>query len=917
MLSFIQISGVREYEISIEIDQDTLRSYGLSLPQIAQIIGANSLDLPGGDIDTGERQTLLRVEGEGLTGRDYADIILIGTEAGAQIRLGDIARIEDGFRDTGLITRYNSQPAALIEIFRTGDEQVLQIADTVQRYLKRLRQDLPAGVTAEIWRSDAEQFRSRRKLRLTNGAIGAVLVLVALGLFLRLRVAFWVAVGIVVSFVGTLAVMNFFGLSINQLSMFGFILALGIVVDDAIIVGENIHAEQESSGADGMTAAIKGAQRVALPVIFAVSTTIIAFSPLLNLPGNIGKLLTDIPVVVISVLILSVVESLLILPHHLSGMGEAKAPKSRVMRWVMAVKDWFDRQLKAFVNGPLDRAARFSTHHYGVVLAGFLAAFILTGGLFAGGYLRFVFFPDIQGDIVTAQFAMPVGTTEEETLKLAQRLVQGGTQAAHRLVEERGEQGMDTSAAAGNAPLGAPGNRLIKAVYVSVGRQAQAGGPNQGSGSGFVTPSSGSVRFKLSDPNRRQISAKDFADAWRRAIGRVPTADYVSFSASLVGVGSPVSVELSHPDGAVLNRLVERVKSKLQTVNGVYDIYDTQEECQQELQLRQLDQARSSDLSLQQVANQVRAAFFGAEALRVQRGREEVRVYVRLPDQERDSIADIYDYRIRAGADTRIPLGEVAQVSFDAGPSSINRRNGRRIITVNGNVHVGISTGQEVTALLQAGLLPELKQEYPDMQYSFAGAQREQQRTLPALFQSFALALFAIYTLLAVSFRSYVQPFIILLVIPFGLIGAALGHLILGIDVTFLSLFGLVGLTGVVVNDALILLDFANARRLAGEPMAQAVIAATKSRFRPILLTSVTTFLGVAPIVFSQSVQAKFLVPMAASIAFGILFASILQMLLVPALTQAQFDGQRWVADRFFGKRDVAVVRGAPGGGAG
>jgi len=914
VISFVRTAGVRDYEISIEVPQDTLRAYGLSLPEVARIVAANSLDLPGGDIDTGSDQILVRVEGEALDRRDFADILLIATEAGAQIRLGDIARIDDGFRDTGLITEYNGKPAAVVEVFRTGDEQVLRIAEAVQTYLEELRRTLPEGVNVDVWQSEAEQLRSRLDLLISNALIGAALVVITLALFLQLRVAFWVGFGIVVSFVGTFGVMSLAGLSINQMSLFGFILAVGIVVDDAIVVGENIHARREA-GDSGLDAAIRGTRRVSVPVVFAVATTVLAFLPLLFLPGTVGKFLVDIPIVVISVLGISLIESLFILPHHLSGLKQP-TPRTRIMQGVHRVKGWFDARLKSFVNGPVDRTVRFATLHYGVVLAGCLSALILTIALFAGGYIKFVFFPEIQGQYVTARYEMPVGSTEEVTLDLARRLVEGGRQAADELVREQsGDTGVDDRSAEGG-PLTGPGAAIVEAWYVNVGVQPQEGGP-EGGGTQVTTPNTGAVRFKLSDPDTREITSRQFEDAWREAVGPVPTADYVSFSASLVDVGNPVSVELSHPDATSLDRAVEQVKRELRSINGVYDVYDTQEEGQQELEIRLLPQARSFGITLQDLADQVRGAFFGAEALRLQRGREEVRVYVRLPEGERDSIADLYDYRIQGPDGGRIPLAEVAEVTYGSGPSAIQRRNGRRIVSINGDVQDGVTTGQEVTARLRTEILPRLQEEFPELTFEFGGEQREQGQTLPALLRNFAIALFAIYALLAVSFRSYVQPLVILAVVPFGLIGAALGHLALGLDITFLSLFGIVGLSGVVINDALILMDFANAARLKGAEMRDAVIDAAKSRFRPILLTSVTTALGVGPIIVSQSVQAQFLVPLAVSIAFGILFATVLQMVMVPALAQAQYDGQRWLAARFMGRRDAKVVHGAPGGGSG
>jgi len=905
-ISLVETSGVRDDEISIEVPRDVLRAYGLSLTEIARRVGANSVDLPSGDIETGEQQILVRVEGQNYDHQDYADIVLIGSTEGAQIRLGDIAEIEDGFRDTGLETYYNGEPAAIVQVFRVGQEQVLTIEEEVKAYLDRLRPTLPAGVRVDLWQNDAEQLRSRLNLLIENALIGAVLVMICLALFLRLQVAFWVGFGIVIAFVGTFAVMKLVGTSINQMSLFGFILAVGIVVDDAIVVGENIHAQRED-GVEGLVAAIRGAQRVAVPVVYAVTTTILAFAPLLFVPGTIGKFLSDIPIVVIAVLTLSLVESLLILPHHLSRMKAREESRNRVLGTVYRVKGRFDQGLKRFTNGPLNRALRFATRHYMVVIAGALASLFLTIGLFLGGYVRFVFFPQIRGEFVNAQFEMPVGTTEEVTRRIAERLVEGGRQAARTLVKEQGGQGDSTGA-------------LVEGIYVTIGTTPQEGGP-EGQGRQFVNPAAAGVRFKLSDPDSRAVTSRQFEEAWREAVGPVPTADYVSFSSSLVDIGSAVSVELSAPDTAALERAVEEVKRELRTMQGVFDIYDTQEDGQQELELALLPQARSFGLFLEDLADQVRAAFFGAEALRIQRGREEVRVYVRLPETERDSIADLSDYRIRGGprGDLAIPLSEVAELTYATGPSTINRRNGRRIISVNASVQEGVATGQEITGRLRSEVLPRIRDGMPDLDYSFGGEQREQQRTLPALFRNFAITLFAIYALLAVSFRSYVQPLIILAVVPFGMVGAVLGHLLMGLDITFLSLFGIVGLSGVVINDALILLDFVNARRLDGVRMRDAVIDGARSRFRPILLTSVTTFLGVAPIILSQAVQAQFLIPLAVSIAAGILVATLIQMLLVPALTMAQFDAQRWLVSTWSGRdrQKVQVVHNSPGGGGG
>ncbi|MEE4207374.1 MAG: efflux RND transporter permease subunit [Erythrobacter sp.] len=896
-ISLVEVSGVRDDEIAIEVSKEQLQAYDLSLPEIAQRIGQKSVDLPAGDVETEGEDILVRVEAQNYSRAAFEDIVLVASEAGAQVRLGDIATVTDGFRDSGLVTRFAGQPAAAVQVFRVGDEQALSVAAEVESYIAEQRDSLPPGVSVAIWQNEANELRSRLSLLVESAILGAILVIVTLALFLDLRVAFWVSFGIVVSFVGTFAVMGLADLSINQLSLFGFILALGILVDDAVVVGENIYAEREK-GASGIEAAVKGAQRVVRPVVFAILTTMTAFSLLVFLPGTTGKFLYAIPVIVIIALGLSLVESLFILPHHLSGMKDGDSDNP-VLRGHAKLRAWFDERLARFRDGPLDKAVRFAVAHYMVVMAGVAGLFAVVAVLFAAGYIKFIFFPQIEGQFVTAELEMPQGTPAPVTLAVADYVREAGERVAAEFEEGRSDED-------GEAPP-----PLLEGTYTTIGRVPQSGGGPGGGATPFVQPSVATIRFKLSDPDMREITSRAFQEKLREEVGEVAGARSLSYSASLVSVGAPVVAELSADTEAELRRAVDEVRAALAEEAGVVEIRDDLTEGQRELELELLPQARNFGLARQDLARQVRAATFGTEAVRIQRGREEVRVYVRLPEAERDALEDLSDYRIRPpGSPASIPFGEVAEIEYGSAPSTIDRRGGRRIITVTADVLPGVTTGSEVTAKLEREVLPALRQDIPSLDWTFGGEQREQGEVVPALLRNLVLALFAIYALLAVPLRSYTQPLVILSAVPLGLVGAVFGHLLLGLDLTILSLFGIVGLAGVVINDALLLVDFMNERRIEGEEMSTAIIEAAKSRWRPILLTSMTTFFGILPLIAAQSVQARFLVPLAASVAFGVLFATFVQMVVVTALAKAHADASVAVKSRLKGKRaeEVEVV---------
>lgn len=899
-ISYVETSAIRNYEIYADVPQSRLRALGLSLPQVAQIVGQSSLDTPAGAIETGTEEVRVRTIGQNYDQQDFENILVLTTQDGATLTLGDIADVQDGFEDADLITRFNDSPVAFVDVYRTSDERVLDVAEAAKTLIEN-DFDLPAGVDYAIWEDSSELLQDRLDLLLRNAALGLILVLAALTLFLDLRLAMWTAVGIGATFVGAIFILDWAGSSINMFSLFGFILALGLVVDDAVVVGENIYAERER-GRTGIGAAIAGSQRVKVPVFFAVATTVTAFLPLLAVGGVIGKILADIPLVVIAVLSLSLVEALYVLPHHLSTLPDpGHKPGNPVTRFFARMQAWVDARFKSFVDGPLDRALKFVVAMPYLVLASGVALLILFVAMLPAGIIKFSFFPEIEGDIVTATLEMPSGTTVERTAAITERIEAAADRAIARFDAEPpgGETENETA-----GPDGAP--YFVEALYTTIGLAQTGGGP--GGPQSTIRPNLANVQLSLIPSAQRDISASQIEEAWREELGEVPEARSLTISSSLLGVGEPVNVQLNHPDEATLDLASDRLMNELSRVGGVFDIESDQDAGQQEIELRLKPSARTLGVTLQDVASQVRAAFFGAEAVRVQRGREDVRVYIRLPEEERDSIADIERYRVRVPGG-EVALSSLAEVSFGEAPSVIRREDGQRITTITADVDDDTITGQEVANLLDREIMPQLIADYPALQYDFGGEQEEQQESFGDLGSAFLLALVAIYALLAVPFRSYIQPLIIMAAIPFGMIGALIGHLLLGIPLGILSMFGIIALSGVIINGALVLIDFLNENLANGMEPGEAVIDAAKSRFRPIMLTAITTFLGVAPITFETSLQAQFLIPMSASLGFGVLFGTVLLILLIPALAMIQMRAVARI-ERWRGKRREQIDPG-------
>ncbi len=870
-VSQVEISGVRNYEISIEAPLRQLRALGLTLSDIAGAVRRSSLDLSAGSIDTRESQVRVRTLGQRYEQQEFEDVVVLSRPDGTVVRLGDIAEVRDGFQDIDLIVRHEDQPAVFIEVYRADDEKVMSVANAVQEHIANdVTPSLPDGVGVTIWNDESSVYAERAALLIKNGLLGLLLVLIALGLFLEIRLAVWVAAGLLISGIGALAVMFALDLAINTISLFSFVLAIGIVVDDAIVVADHIYSERKR-GTPGVVAAIRGTRRIVVPLTFAVLTSVAAFIPLLFIPGGIGEIWGALPVILISMLLFSLVESVFVLPNHLSHLRDpARAPTNPVERLIKRIQGGVDFGLNRFVQGPLDRGLQFATDQPAVTMAGAVGLLILSISLLPAGIVPTTFADVVEGDFATASLEMLDGTTAERTYEVAQELEAAGRRVIERLSRDR--------------PPDAP--PLLSGVTVTVGQRPRVEGGGL-SPEPSLNPEANvaTIDFKLLSAQQRQISSGEVVQAWREEVGVLPYVRGITFSGEIIDLGSPVAAVLSHPEPARLVDAAETVVNGLQGLGGVFDIRSDHTPGVPEIRLELRPEAETLGLTVDQLAGQARDAFFGSEALRVQRGGEEVRVYVRLPADERNAITDIEGYLLRTPNGAEVPLHQVASLSSGKSPPAIRREDGQRVATVTADVDSTVITGGEANGILEDTILAELVAADPELSYSFGGEQQQQIESLDSLYRGFAIALLLIFALLAIPLRSYTKPFIIMAVIPFGFIGVILGHLILGIEMSAVSFMGIFGLSGVVVNDSLVMIDFIDQKLREGAPARTAIIEGAKGRFRPIMLTSVTTFLGFTPLILEPAIQAQFLVPFAASLGCGIVITTAILMFVVPALS--------------------------------
>jgi len=861
-VSQADLDYVRPYEISIEMSEQALRRYGITFEQVAAAVRSSSLDLPGGSLKTEGGEILLRSKGQAYYGDEFESIVVLTRGDGTIVTLGEIARVVDGFKDDDMRVYLDGQPAVVVRAYRVGDEDTLVLARVVKAYLEGARLELPEGLELTIFNDESEELRERIGTLWQNAAWGLAFVLIVLALVLRFRVAFWVAAGIPIALLGAVMLFPTLDYAISSLSVMGFLLVLGIVVDDAIIVGERVYARRQE-GEPGREAAVEGTLDVAVPVIFGVLTTVAAFSPLVLVPGRMGQIFGVLGGTVIVCLLLSLVEAQLILPAHLAhwlrGSNEALASgKSRI-------QERLGGGLERFVAQRYQPALERVLEWRYLATAGAIGVLILTAGLFASGRVTFQFFPGIEGDRVYATVTLPQGTPLAHT-EAAVRQLEASAEALRAELDREG---------------GSAGS-VVTHVLSSIGKQAtRRHGPPRPSLSGGGTHLA-QVVLDLVPWNARDVTSGEVTQRWRELTGPIPDAVEVSFDSKAMHAGDAIALQLSGDDTNELAAAAAELRAKLGTYDGVFDIADSLRAGKQEIKLRLLPEAKPLGITQSDLARQVRTAFYGIEVQRIQREQDDVRVMLRYPKEERRSLGDLENMRIRAPDGTEIPFAAVAQAELGRGFATIRRTDGRRVVTVTADVDRSVVTPEEIMASLRQGPLPQLLAQHPEIALSLEGEQRERVKAMTGLAWGFLMALGAIYVLLAIPLRSYAQPVIIMAAIPFGSVGAVLGHFIMGWDLVFFSLLGIVALSGVVVNDSLVLVDFINRKRDEGLPLEEAVRIAGMTRFRPIFLTSATTFVGLAPLMFNSSEATFFVVPIAISLAYGVLVATTITLFIVP-----------------------------------
>jgi len=854
-ISQVEIDGTRNPEITIEVSQQDLRRYGITLDDIAARLRNSTVELPGGGLKTETGEILLRMTERRDFGREFGRIPIITGADGSQVLLEDIAEVRDGLEERDRYALYNGKPAVMLEVYRVGDQTPIEVADATKLILEDIKLDLPEGVQAAVRRNMADIYRQRAELLLRNGALGLILVLLLLGVFLELRLAFWVMMGIPISFLGSLLLMPVTGLSINMITMFAYIVTLGIVVDDAIVVGENVHRHHQE-GMPLLNAAVTGVKEMAMPVSFSILTNMVAFLPIYFLSGMMGRIMGMLPVIVISVFLISWIESVFVLPAHLGHHAERQRHglnawiHSRQRRFSDWFRGWVRNRYTPFLSRCLD-------HRY-LVVAAATAILAVTLGYVFSGRMGFELFPRVESDFAYVSASLPYGSPIERTGALAERM----TAAALRVAHESGHP------------------ELVEGVFANVGR--------------FGTHSL-DIRTYLAPADIRKhiMGTEEFVRRWRDAVGNVKGVEFIRFQSDRGGPGSgmALTIELAHGNVATLEKAAADLATALESFPRVTDVDDGFQFGKEQLSFRINSAGRSLGLAARDVARQVRGAYEGVRVLRQQRGRSEMTVTVRLPKQERISEGNLDNLVLRTPNGGEVPLKDVVTVERGRAYTSISHRNGRRTMRVTADVRPRPAAGQVIEAL-NSDALPTLTRRYPGLTHSYEGHQAHARESFGSLWRSLPIALAAIFALLAVPFRSYIQPLIVMISIPFGIVGAVVGHLIMGYSLSMMGIIGMVALSGVVVNDSLIFVDFANRRRRAGVELKQALLDAGTIRFRPILLTTLTTFGGLAPMIFETSRQARFLIPMALSLGYGLVFATGITLLLVPLLYMISEDAR-------------------------
>ena len=885
--------GDRPFEISVEVSEQTLRKYGLTMSEVSQAIKNSSVDLPGGTIKASGGDILLRTEGQVYTGDQFGQLVLRTFADGTRLTLADIATIRDGFAETDGWGRFNGEPTATVQVTSTGDQNELETARVVNEYIEKKRETLPPGVKITPWVQLSYYLEARLDMMLENMLMGAILVFLVLSLFLRMKVAFWVIIGLPITFLGCIWLMPYWPVTINMISLFGFIIVLGIVVDDAIIIGESIYTKVRADG-HNLDNVIRGAHRVAIPATFGVLTTIAAFAPMLFVGGIVGPFFEAMAVVVALCLIFSLVESKLILPAHLV---QARIPPvdeddlfnpqrpigffERIPRFFLKIQRRVQHGLYKLIHDIYRPWLERALDARGLTLSIFFAVLLFTSlGLVGSGLARFNIFPQFASDFIRVDFQMQAGSSAEARNEAARRI----EQAILTMKAEHAAENPD-------------GVELFEHIGV------------------FTNGETGGQMWVELPKKNAPFTHTELADRWRERVGEIAGIKELKFQgAGHIGGDADLSFRLSGSNYESLERAAEELGDALGAYEGIFDVRNSALAGGNEIKLKIKPEAEALGLNMTSLGRQVRQAFYGEEAQRIQRGKDEIKVMVRYPREQRQSVANLENMRIRTPSGDEVPFESVAEVSFGQGYSQISRLNRERTVTVSANIDPDVVEPREIISRLDEEFIPGLLSRYPGVTYALEGASEETQEFLANLGIASIVALFLIYALIAIPLHSYSQPLLIMSVIPFGIIGAVIGHVVMGMSISMFSLFGIIALSGVVVNDSLILVDFINKARIRGVPMRQAVIDAGTQRFRAIMLTSFTTAAGLTPILLERSVHAQAVIPTAISLSFGIIFATVITLFLIPALYMLQQDGLRLFREKWdllLGRPDPREAREA------
>ncbi|WP_456867028.1 efflux RND transporter permease subunit [Galbibacter sp. BG1] len=861
----VELGYVPEYETRIEISRHNLQQYQLTLGQVANIIANSSEDVPAGAVETQAGEILLRMQERKQWAREFGEITIISSQSGAQLKLADIATITDGFEETGFHGQFNQTASIDLEIFRVGDQSPLDIEKTVLQILDDFQ--LPPGVKYRIDSNRAEDYRERLSLLTENGIMAIFIVLIILGFFLEYRLAFWVMIGMTVSFIGGMIFLPLIGVSINMISMFGFLVVMGIVVDDAIVVGENVY-EYRQQGLSPIKAAIEGTKDVSRPVVFSIITTIIAFVPLLFMPGETGKFWKPLPAVVIVILAVSLLEALFILPSHLAHLK-----KKKKKGWILKLENWqgkfahgFNKIIDTYYRPFLDKCLKFRY----VTLSIAIAILIIVGGYGYSDHMGMIMMPEVAADEIEAGVRLPVGTTPDQAEAVAKEI----TSATQHMFDEH------------------------NLYEVAEGIKTNVRGQN------FID-----VEIVMLPPDQRDMTAGEVIELWRDNIGDITGVDQITFEAERGpgGAQQSISVDLSHVEIEVLERASQDFVEKMRAFENTRDVNDNYNKGKLQYDFKLLPAGRNLGLTSSEVGRQVRNAFFGALSMRQLRTINEVEIRVKLPLHERKDIQHLENLLIRTQDSIEVPLLDIVEVTQKEAFTSINRRDGKRVVTVGMDTEPANTVGRVMERINQE-VLPQLRADYPGLTWSFEGSQADMRESTETLWSGFLIAMMLIYALLAVAFSSYIQPLVVMMAIPFGTVGAVIGHILLGYDLSLVSLMGVIALSGVVVNDSLIMIDYANNQRKNGNSIYESIHEAGLRRFRPIMLTTLTTFGGLTPIILESSSQAFYLIPMAISLGFGIIFATSIILVIVPCLYLILEDGRLMFLKRKTVQRDESVL---------